>query len=302
MFVQDPSFWVDHIHRDDREWVMEYSSKAIREGRKHEFEYRMIHANGSIVWLRNIVNIIVENGVPNRLIGIATDISERKRMEGERDQLNVRLMRAEERERFAVARELHDGIGQHLAVLNLKLAALAKTLKDKTEQRTLKDISTGLQSAATEVQRISHGLHSPTLELLGLRAALVQQCRDFATVSAAEVMYSIPELPQGIHPDISHSLYRILQECFRNIEKHSRAKTIVVEVTTRESNICLKVRDDGVGFDTAVQSEGLGHASIRERMRLVGGEVKLRSAPGKGTEIIATSPLIPSSPMPPRLI
>src|SRR4051812_14714616 len=80
-FTQDPYFWSDHVHPDDYNRVLEYNSTAIRDGSKQTYEYRMTAADGQIVWLHNIVNVIVENGQPTRLIGVTTDITERKRAE-----------------------------------------------------------------------------------------------------------------------------------------------------------------------------------------------------------------------------
>jgi PAS domain S-box-containing protein len=92
-WTNEPRFWVDHLHPDDRERVLAYSSEAVREGRTHDFEYRMIAADGRTIWLRNIVTVVMENGVPVELIGVTTNVDERKRAEQEAAELRQELSR-----------------------------------------------------------------------------------------------------------------------------------------------------------------------------------------------------------------
>ena len=291
---REPDLWYRHIHPDDREWVTAFSSQAVQECRNHSFEYRMLTADGRTVWLRNIVNVIAQNGVPTELVGVSIDITDRKRAEEARDEFARALSEAQDKERSFIARELHDGLGQSVAMLGMRLSALGQRLHDKPEQR--QEIAAVIELAASvaiDLRRLSHGLHPSTLDLLGLGAAVRQLCADFPDGHSTAVTCEVEGVPRDLDRGIAICLYRVVQESLRNVLKHSKAAHARVHLASSSDEIRLQIADDGIGFDRAAvrQAGGLGLASVEERLRLVGGTLAIVSAPGNGTQVSATVPL-----------
>jgi len=290
---REPDLWQRHIHPDDREWVTAFSSKAVQECRNHAFEYRMLTADGRTVWLRNIVSVIAPNGVATEVMGVSVDITDRKRAEEARDEFARALWNAQDNERAFIARELHDDLGQSIALLALKLSVVGQRLHDTPERR--QEIDAVIELADTiviDLRRISHGLHPSSLDLLGLGPAVRQLCNDFSGRQSTVVTCELQTLPGGIDRGVAICLYRVAQECLRNVLKHSHAAHASVHLSCAGSELRLRIADDGLGFDyeAARQTGGLGLASMEERLRLAGGKLVIASAPGKGTRVEATVP------------
>jgi signal transduction histidine kinase len=206
----------------------------------------------------------------------------------------ARLIRAQEEERTLIARELHDDIGQSLCALNLMLVQLGEKMSGAPGKCTLiEDLCRLSERIADDVQRLSHGLHSTSLDILGLSVATRVQSAEFAKHSDVKVVCEIGTIPRNLDRDIAMCLFRILQESLRNIKKHSRAGRITIHLFADSHKICLQVRDDGVGFDPATDTTqlGLGLISMRERLRLIRGKLTLTSARGNGTVVEASVPL-----------
>ena len=142
------------------------------------------------------------------------------------------------------------------------------------------------------MQRISHGLHSASLELLGLAAAAATHCGEYALHSRAEVQYNIGEIPRDLDRDIAVCMFRVLQEGLRNVAKHSNAAHVRVELSLESNQIELTISDDGVGFDPEAESAGpgLGLASMSERVRLLNRQLAVTSSFGRGTQVTARVP------------
>ena len=293
-WIDNPDLWKQKIHPEDRDWVFEHSSNAVREGRKHAFEYRMFTADGRTLWLRNLVTVISENGQPVELVGVSIDITERKHAEEALRDFPQRLLQAQEEERASIARELHDDIGQNLAMLSITLSKLEQDcVRDPAKRALARESHAMALKIADDARRLSHGLHPSSLELLGLASAVRQQCIEFGATTSATVHQNIGDLPRNLGKDVETSIFRVLQECLHNITKHSKARQIEVKLWADASEIRLRVEDDGVGFEMAktTANQGLGLASMNERVRLVRGSLQLRSNPGEGTQVDVRVPI-----------
>jgi signal transduction histidine kinase len=150
---------------------------------------------------------------------------------------------------------------------------------------------------AKDIQALSHRLHSPKLELLGLAAAASSFCKEFSHGQNVEVDFEPANIPRNLPDDISLTLYRVLQEALRNAVKHSGSRHFRVSLTGEANEIELAVQDSGVGFepDEAIKGRGLGLASMKERMKLVDGELSIDSQLQQGTTIRARVPFDPKS-------
>jgi signal transduction histidine kinase len=212
-----------------------------------------------------------------------------------RHELARRLTNAQEKERTRIARELHDDIGQSLAILRIQMLRAGQPVSGMIGKRhpTISELCDNLKSLAEKVSRISHQLHSSELEYLGLAVAIQGHCREFARQYKIGVDCICENIPDNLNGLLALSILRIVQEALHNAAKHSKATLMQVAVHGSPSELSLLISDDGVGFDPeeAKLSAGLGLISMRERVHLAGGEFNLTSAPGEGTCIAARIPL-----------
>jgi signal transduction histidine kinase len=201
------------------------------------------------------------------------------------------LIEAQEQERHRIARELHDNLGQELALVEITLDRLIEK-SDPSLKPDLTDLSGRVSAIAGTTREISHGLYPTTLEFLGLKKAVKKLCDDLQRGKELSVDLTIGNLPDQLQPSTSVSLYRVAQEALHNIITHSQARNVHVELTSkREGRILLRIIDDGVGFDVGREGPGLGLVSMRERIRAIGGSIHISSSRKSGTLIQVQAPL-----------
>lgn len=229
--------------------------------------------------------------------GRVTDISCAKAVPQLQVELGGQLIKAQEEERARVARELHDGINQRLALLANRLAELKRTEVPNDQNVFHKEVNALWQltnEIAADIQRLSHELHPSKLHYLGLGSAVRDLCQEFAKQYKVEVDCVVRDLPRNLDTNISLNLFRTIQESLHNVAKHSGAAHVKVGLVGEESSILLRVSDDGIGFQVdQPRYEGLGLISIRERVLSVGGELSIWSRPSLGTQVEARVPLTP---------
>jgi signal transduction histidine kinase len=205
------------------------------------------------------------------------------------------LLNAQEEERTRIARELHDDIGQTIALFGAELRRTALLLEGTSKEgdAQLKELQDKIRSLGHRVSTLSHQLHSSELEFLGLAAAVKGLCRDFSEQYGIQVVYRCMAVSRGLNTDIELNFFRLLQEALRNVVKHSHADKVEVVLYETDGCLCLKFVDDGEGFDThqPCETPGLGLTSMRERMCLLGGSFEIRSKREIGTRIDARVPL-----------
>lgn len=212
-------------------------------------------------------------------------VAERKRIHD----LGAEVVYAQDAERARVSRELHDSIAQTLAAVRFQLAA-ASTEAEGALRNRLVAASGLVGSAMEEVKNVSYSLHPRVAEDLGLEAALVALARQVESRSGVEVKVTADIAGPPIPTKLSTTLFRVAQEALRNIEVHSHAKAATVDVVSREGSIRIEVADDGCGFDpSAVRTPGgrSALASMKDRVMLAGGVLKVDSVPNGGTRVIA---------------
>jgi len=199
------------------------------------------------------------------------------------------LIDAQEQERYRIARELHDDLGQGLALVHVKLDELIEE-SDGSLKPGLADLSNQLSAISTTAREISHGLYPSQLEYFGLATAVKRLCDEMRRGKNLSINLAMDDLPRELPPAVSLCLYRVAQETLHNIITHSQAKNVQVELRARGGRISLSVADDGVGFDLDREVAGLGLASMRQRVRSVGGSIKISSVPKLGTRVEAQVP------------
>ena len=201
--------------------------------------------------------------------------------------LTGRLIEAQEEERRRLARELHDGLSQQLAMLAVELGMLTQQVPDgalafRKQLLRLRDRAEGL---CTDLRHMTHQLHPAALEHLGLVSALRSHCSEVSQNEGIRVWFQVGGEAGPIRPEVAVCLYRITQEALRNVTKHSGAREAWVAIEQHRDRIELSVVDKGVGFDLRMSRPGkcLGLISIQERIELLSGSVTIKTAPGEGT-------------------
>ena len=206
--------------------------------------------------------------------------------------VNRGLIDAEERERARIARELHDDIGQRVALLQVKVDQLRPYVPNPGADVlvTLEELQKQIEELSTDIQGLAHSLHSPKLEYLGLVRTIKSFCNEFAHQQQMEIDFKSHDLPSPLPLQVSISLFRVLQEALHNSAKHSGVRQIEVELFEASNVLHLMVRDSGHGFnpETAMKGGGLGLVSMQERMKLVKGNFSIDSQRNRGTTIHAT--------------
>jgi signal transduction histidine kinase len=227
--------------------------------------------------------IEAENGTIDRVACILHDITDRKRAER-------KVIEAQEQERSRIARELHDDINQRLAVLAVQLERLQGDPSD-SQSRAL-ELRKDVIKILSDVQSLSHELHSSSLEYLGVVAGMKSWCKEFAQRQRIDVDFQ-GDVASIVAAEIGLTLFRVLQEALHNVIKHSGAKRAEVRLREDSGEIHLTVCDLGRGFDIDAGSprKGLGLTSMQERVRLVNGTISIDSKPMRGTSIHVRVPL-----------
>jgi signal transduction histidine kinase len=213
---------------------------------------------------------------------------------GDVHDLSAQLINAQENERARLAGALHDDVSQRLALLAIEAALKERGLADAAAGReALRAMRDNLTRISEDVHSLSYALHPAVLQDLGLAEALKAECDRFSRLEAIPVRLKADGVPDHLPPEVALGLFRVAQEALRNIARHARAKSAIVSVQYEDDALRLSVQDDGVGFDPArpVKAPSLGHASMRQRMRLLHGELEIDSALGHGTMILAWAPL-----------
>ena len=245
------------------------------------------------IWLSS-AELIQLNGVRCILVA-SSDITQRKQADEKLRDLSGRLIRAQEEERTRIARELHDDLNQQLALLALEIEQLKQIPPRETEMFSSKVNALGLRTReiSATVHDLSYQLHPSRLDHLGLAAALRALCKETSETAGTRIEFIDSQVVPSLPADVSLCLYRVAQESLRNVIRHSGAIYACCELIHFDDALYLRVMDSGSGFDphSVTADRGLGLLSMEERLRLVGGELRINSQPSHGTLVEARIPL-----------
>ena len=276
---------------EDRELVQQ-GIDAMARGKEIKEEYRIVTSNGTMRWVmsRGGRRVFAADG-RSLLMGITFDITERRENEEEVRTLGTRLIEAQERERKRIARELHDDVCQKLALINIGLEQL-ESAGPTARLEQIKKLSHETMRLGSDVQALSHQLHSSKLDYLGMVPAIRGLCKEISKHQGFEVHFTESNIPESVPPDVALTLFRITQESLHNALKYSGGRDFVVQLRGTATHIELIISDDGAGFDVseAQQGPGLGLLSMRERISAVKGTLSIKSQPMKGTQVSARVP------------
>ena len=302
--------WAEGVHPDDFQRCLEVYVAAFDARQEFKMEYRLRRFDGEYRW-------ILDNGTPRFLsngdfvgyIGSCIDITDRKLSEealrqkeaalrASRNDLQAlarKLLSAQEEERRALARELHDDFSQRLAAVSIEMGMLEGGPPALPEPilKQFARIKEHLVQLSIEVHDLSRKLHPSIIEDLGLVDAIQSECDRFSAQEKISVEFSMEQVPEAIPNNVALGLYRILQEALRNIAKHAGTKEARVILSGKGDTLFLAIQDSGSGFDPAGAKKrwGIGLQSVKERVQLLQGKFFIDSKPGEGTALEVRVPI-----------
>jgi len=303
--------WLDYVHPEDKQKAMADWLLCVESGANYEAEYRMQAKDGNYRWFRARAVPIRSDGQIIKWYGTCSDIHDSKVLEqsirdsatelekmvdrrtDELRRLSIRLMTMQDEERRRLARDLHDGLGQELAVAKMVLDRMIMEKPADPPEEAWTQASSIIDRAIQQVRTMSHLLHPPLLDEVGLLSALSWYVDGLTKRSGIETSLDVrpAEFPR-LAPEVETAVFRIVQEALTNVFRHSEASRVWITLTQKEGQIVVAVRDDGKGIGRRIaelqpDSVGVGIGGMKQRAKEFGGELRLTNAqPGTLVELL----------------
>jgi two-component system sensor histidine kinase UhpB len=314
-----PSRFFEAVHPEDRARVGSAISAALRGVPMEDLEVRVTWPDGTVHWVATHSRIHADaSGQAVRMIGIMTDVDQRKAADREREvllaevraanamltRLSRQLLEVQETERRDLSRDLHDEIGQCITAAKLNIDRLCRRFPELATEAPIADTVAVLDHILQHVGRLCLQLRPSVLDDLGLGAALRWYVNRQAVRGGWDAEFESDELPT-LDETTQSVCFRTVQEALTNVMRHARAQRVFVALRRHADGLLLRISDDGVGFDPIARttrtwsSGGLGLLGMRERLLSVGGALRIESAPGRGTTLEARLPLPASQSLEP---
>ena len=304
--------WMEYVHPEDKPSTLGHWLRCVEAGTAYESEYRLRRMDGQYRWFRaRAVPLRDEQGDILKWYGTCSDIHDSKILEqsirdnavelerlvesrtAELRRLSGRLMTMQDEERRRIAREIHDGLGQELAAAKMILDGIIAKDPSRAIQQASLEASQLVDRAIQQVRSISHLLHPPLLDEVGLVSALRWFLEGLSERSGIAVRLEVdpPDLAR-LKSEVETAIFRIVQEALTNMFRHSGARNGMVRVIEKDGSIVVTVRDDGKGIEEQViqlrpESVGIGIGGMRQRVAELGGSLRLANAnPGTIVEVM----------------
>ena len=268
--------------------------QVFAERRARQVEEQVLLEGGVRTYLSVKFPLYDEQDSVYGVCGIATDITELKKAQDQLRRLSASIMAGQEKERAAIARELHDELGQVLTALRMDCVWLRDRLKETDAKASERNFAMCelIDQTIDDVRGIAVRLRPGVLDDLGLTDALEWYTTDFEKRTGIACTFSHFDVPE-VNDMVATAAYRIAQEALTNVARHSNATHVDVNLQAKEGRLTLEVVDNGRGFSTQglKESECLGMAGMRERASLAGGSLEIQSQPGAGTTVFFGLPV-----------
>ncbi|NQV03728.1 MAG: PAS domain S-box protein, partial [Bacteroidia bacterium] len=303
--LQNKNWFEVLVPLDRYQYVHDEFNRLITGGLPKLFQNPILTKSGEERFISWSNNEVMADGEIIGTISYGLDITEQKMLEQQAMKYQERLKalateltQSEERQRMEIATVLHDHIGQILASSRLQLTAILQTVQDEDLVPKLKAISENLRQVVLEIRNLIFDLSSPILNELGLVAAikdwLEEQVHHQYGIQT-ELHTEHQKFP--LEEEIRTLLFRSIKELLNNVINHANANCVKVSLKQQESNLSVTVYDDGIGFNYNADlvriknGGGFGLFSIQERMQDIGGQIEIKSSPGRGTKVVLEVPL-----------
>jgi PAS domain S-box-containing protein len=307
--------WQEYLHPDDKVQAIDEWARSVESGTNYEAEYRLRSRDGTYRWFRaRAVPIQDDQGNILKWYGTCSDIHDSKVLEqsmrnsaielekivdsrtAELRRLSVRLMTLQDQEHRRIARDLHDGLGQELAVAKMVLDNVLQQKPGPADRQACAEATGIIERAIQQVRSMSHLLHPPLLDEVGLLSALTWYSDGLTERSGIQTSLDVQpaDFPR-LAPDLETAIFRIVQEALTNVFRHAEATQVWISVSHRRESTFVSVRDNGKGIDEKVAelepgSVGVGIGGIKQRAKEFGGELRIVNAnPGTIVEVVIPS-------------
>jgi len=304
--------WMNYVHPEDRENIKAHWARCVQIHDNYEAEYRIRSQNGDYRWFRaRAVPLRNADGNASRWYGTCSDIHDSKLLEQsirensttlerlveERTEalryLSSRLMRMQDDERRRIARELHDSLGQELAAAKMTVDGILSQKSAASKDQSATDASGSIDRALQQVRTMSHLLHPPLLDEVGLVSALRWYVEGMTKRSGIETTLDVqPVTFPRLAAQFETAIFRIVQEALTNVFRHSEAKQSRVTLVRDEDQVVVEIRDNGKGLDEGITkfrpgTVGVGIGGMRQRVEEFGGKLRLTNGnPGTVVEVV----------------
>lgn len=282
----------------NEEELDEAIDKVIRTGEQHID--KLIHVNKEAAQLFNVSGDIyfrlklyaVENE-HSGVIKIVMTLEDRSEVEKairindrmrDAKQKSEQVLQVQESERQRIARELHDGIGQMLMGINMKLESV--TAKKNIDMGDLDGVKENIANIGLELNNIINDLHPEELSRYGLTRSLKSLCKDVENLLNIKIVFNYYDVPDNLNEKIQLTVYRIIQEALRNVQKHSKADLVSIDLLFRNKFLIITIEDNGIGFNVnQALSKGRGTKNLVSRVDFLNGICEIESSASQGTKL-----------------
>jgi PAS domain S-box-containing protein len=309
-WLENPRLWIDRLHPEDREEVLDETTRSVQAGEPFILEYRMLARDGRVVWLHDVASVLTrdDTGKATRYHGVQLDITARKEAEHaqrrsfeqlrlvdrQRRELLVRVATSEEEARRRIADGIHDHTLQDLFAVLKRLEIMTLEHPALGDLEDLAIVRSEISQSIDHLRHLTFELHPRILEADGLEAGL----RFLLDWTSSKPGAPSHRLEYGLSSEpatpVSSIVYRITQEALTNARKHSGASQVSVSLEDGEGGVLVRIEDDGSGFpsETVVRlsQQHVGLLSMQERAEAAGGWCQVESTPGTGTHVLCWLP------------
>ena len=316
-----------YISNEDYEYVNAIFKEKIRKEKSFSLMYRLVNTLGEIIPVHTTVEIVrSKSGAVSKISGTIQNLTEQYKMDKlnrelvqlQSDQIKNKLeieertldlieknvqmkeeririssvLTGQENERKRLSRELHDGLGQMLTAIKLKVEMIdEKAVNSEDILKYILEIKKDIKNTIFETRKISQDLMPSALEDFGIASAIRILAEDFSNVKGIKVLFKEKDFNSDLPSDIKITLFRIVQEAFSNISKHSNATKCTIELSNKNEIIYLKITDNGSNFRKDVFGSGSGIVNMKERTELLNGQFLINQTQENGCDIQIKIPL-----------
>jgi PAS domain S-box-containing protein len=257
-------------------------------------DFRLIRPDGDIRIVENVPTVVRLPDQSPLTLAILRDVTERRRMEDSLERMRSKLLNLQESELSRISRVLHDTIGQNVSILDFNLTTIEEVLDESSREqinRLIYNMRSVIHETGEKLRDISSGLHPRQVQELGLLAGVSNFIERFQRTTGLQVETSIQVDKIRVEENVAVNLYRIIQETFTNIVKHSKCSSVFFGMKASGNNLRVRIKDDGIGFrledisQREIDHRGMGLFIMEERAKATGGTLQIHSEPSQGTEV-----------------